>query len=56
MGGLHYGMTVRKLTSLMLLATATAWACQVPVFRYALVYKFDMMPIYLVQAFVLVWY
>ena len=29
-------MTVRKLTSLMLLATATAWACQVPVFRYAL--------------------
>ncbi|MEZ5384018.1 MAG: hypothetical protein R3F13_00745 [Prosthecobacter sp.] len=29
-------MTVRKLTSLMLLVTATAWACQVPVFRYAL--------------------
>ena len=29
-------MTVRKLTGLMLLATATAWACQVPVFRYAL--------------------
>ncbi len=29
-------MTVRKLTGLMLLATASAWACQVPVFRYAL--------------------
>ncbi len=40
MGGLHYGMISTKLRTtllvLPLLAAATAWACQVPVFRYAL--------------------
>lgn len=40
MGGLHYGMILPKLRTtlfvLPLLAAATAWACQVPVFRYAL--------------------
>jgi hypothetical protein len=40
MGGLHYGMILPKLHTTLLalafLAISTAWACQVPVFRYAL--------------------
>lgn len=40
MDGLHYGMTLPKLRATLLalpfLAAAVAWACQVPVFRYAL--------------------
>jgi hypothetical protein len=40
MAGLHYGMTFprycRTFVTLSFLTSATLWACQVPVFRYAL--------------------
>lgn len=32
----HYGMNSRKLTCILLLTATVAYACQVPVFRYAL--------------------